>query len=86
MSVTAYRASRPHTKPFGGAAARPEQPLGRIDTKLGQAADNLSEWLAAIRNQISDAHDSEGATRAEADLALRAGLALRLAVRPHAAE
>jgi hypothetical protein len=80
-----FRTAR--AKPSDDDAAHPGQPFAGVHTKLGQAADNLSEWLATIRNQISDAHDGEEATKAEADLALRTGLALSAwLVDLHAAE
>jgi hypothetical protein len=62
-------------------AARDKQAGGRVafagtHDKLGAAADNLSEWLAGLRNISSDAHHGPEATQTEAELAVRISIAL----------
>ena len=39
-------------------------------TKLGAALEDLGDWVAGVRNQLSDAHHGSEATEAEARLAL----------------
>ena len=44
--------------------------FAREHTKLGTALEDLGDWVAGVRNQLSDAHHGDEATEAEARLAL----------------
>lgn len=47
-----------------------------VDTKLGVALESISEWIAAVRNERSDAHPGTIPTKGEATLAVGVGSAI----------
>jgi hypothetical protein len=62
-------------------AARKGTLFTGIDTKLGSAVDNLTEWVGSVRSQRGDAHPSPQVDSADAEFVFRivVSLVLRLA-------
>ncbi len=52
-------------------AAKKQEWLAGVDTPLANALENLVKWIASVRNQRSDAHDTQSPDQGDAELMVR---------------